>query len=375
MSKSVETIDVDSTEKVVGSDSRTGKESPKYAPSRFDAFIRTFDGISLLVNLQSTPIAFINTLGPALLTGGPRVVFWGPLIGWLVATCVSGSIAEMASAEPFVGGQYIRCYTNAPSWLGQRGRLLLSHTQAYITWIGWIIASAVLPVVMSGQIMGLVQIYHPTVAAWNPRQIGAIEVGIGTAIVVLCFWVTLNKFLKIVLTPLEVCGMVLVFVIVILLLVVLPVKGARNSAYMAFMSGTTDAANTSWGNDGFAFCQGITLVYFIYTASDGIVHMAAEVTDAGLVVPRIIFRSTQIGALLSIPLCILIPLYMGPLTDDILSAPYPIIQILLDRTNSKALVSAVAILIILQTVPVACGALATSSRLTLQLAQQGAFPH
>ncbi|KAI9661099.1 MAG: hypothetical protein M1821_009426 [Bathelium mastoideum] len=65
---------------------------------------------------------------------------------------------------------------------------------------------------------------------------------------------------------------------------------------------------------------------------------------------------------------------MGPLTDDILSAPYPIIQILLDRTESKALVSVVAILIILQTFPCACGALATSSRLTLQLAQQGALP-
>ena len=102
--------------------------------------------------------------------------------------------------------------------------------------------------------------------------------------------------------------------------------------------------------------------------------MAAEVTDAGLNVPRIIFRSTQVGALLSIPLCILVPLYMGPLTDDIVLAPYPIIQILLDRTNSKALVSVVAILIIVQTFPCACGALATSSRLTLQLAQQGALP-
>ena len=103
--------------------------------------------------------------------------------------------------------------------------------------------------------------------------------------------------------------------------------------------------------------------------------MAAEVTDAGLTVPRIIFLSTQVGALLSIPLCVLTPLYMGPLTDDILSAPYPIFQILLDRTNSKALVSVVAILIIVQIFPCACGALATSSRLTLQLAQQDALPH
>ncbi|KAL9097570.1 MAG: hypothetical protein Q9165_000466 [Trypethelium subeluteriae] len=76
----------------------SAEEPPKFVPSRFDAFLSTFSGTSLLINLQSTPIAFVNTLGPALLTGGPRVVFWGPLIGWPVATCVSGSLAEMASA-------------------------------------------------------------------------------------------------------------------------------------------------------------------------------------------------------------------------------------------------------------------------------------
>ena len=119
---------------------------------------------------------------------------------------------------------------------------------------------------MSGQIMGLVEIYHQNVAEWTLRQVGAAEVGIGIVIIVLCFWLTLNKLLRVVLRPLEVCGMILVFVIVILLVVILPVTGERNSAHMAFLSGTTDAANTAWGNEGFAFCQGITLVYFMYTA-------------------------------------------------------------------------------------------------------------
>ncbi|KAL9097571.1 MAG: hypothetical protein Q9165_000467 [Trypethelium subeluteriae] len=206
---------------------------------------------------------------------------------------------------------------------------------------------------MSGQIMGLVEIYHPNVAGWSLREVGGVEVGIGMVIILACFWLTLNKFLRLVLRPLEVCGMILVFIIVIILVIVLPVMGQRNTAHMAFMSGTLNAANTAWGNDGFAFCQGITLVYFMYTSSDGIVHMAAEVTNASLTVPRIIFRCTQLGALLSLLLCVLIPLYMGPLTDDILSAPYPIIQILLDRTQSKALVTVVAVLILLQTFPVA----------------------
>ncbi|KAF2233590.1 amino acid transporter [Viridothelium virens] len=378
MSDLIESKDVNTAEKSVDSAPEFAHSdslnNPKYMPSKYNAFMRTFDGISLLVNLQSTPIAFVNTLGSALLTGGPRAVFWGPVIGWAVATCISGSLAEMASVEPYVGGQYIWVYTNAPPWFSKKGRLMLSHVQAYLTWIGWLLATAVLPTLMSGQIMELVEIYHPNVANWTLHQIGGLQVGIGCVIVLLCFWCTLNKYLRIVLRPLEVLGMILVFVIVIILIVVFPVMGERNSAHMAYLSSTIDQANTAWGNSGFAFCQGITLIFFMYTASDGIVHMAAEVKDSEVTVPKIIFRSTQIGALLSIPLAVLIPLFMGPLTDNVLSAPYPIIEILFDRSNSRPLVSCVTCLIILQTCPVACGAFATTSRLTLQLAQQGAMP-
>ncbi|KAL9094279.1 MAG: hypothetical protein Q9165_003419 [Trypethelium subeluteriae] len=222
--------------------------------------------------------------------------------------------------------------------------------------------------------MELIEIYHPKVANWTLQQVGGLQVGIGCVVVLLCFWCTLNKYLRIILKPLEVLGLILVFVIVIILVVVLPVMGERNSAHTAYLSSTIDGADTAWGNNGFAFCQGITLVFFMYTASDGIVHMAAEVENPEVTVPKIIFRSTQIGALLSIPLAILIPLFMGPLTDDVLSAPYPIIEILFDQSNSTPLVSCVTCLIILQIYPCACGAMATASRLTLQLAQQGAMP-
>ncbi|KAL9094278.1 MAG: hypothetical protein Q9165_003418 [Trypethelium subeluteriae] len=101
MSDITELKDVNATEEKVdsppGSAQSESMNNPRYVPSKYDAFIRTFDGVSLLVNLQSTPIAFLNTLGSALLTGGPRAVFWGPIIGWVVATCISGSLAEMAS--------------------------------------------------------------------------------------------------------------------------------------------------------------------------------------------------------------------------------------------------------------------------------------
>lgn len=251
---------------------------------------------------------------------------------------------------------------------------MLSHIQAYVTWIGWSLAAALLPCLMAGQIMELVEIYHPNVANWTFHQNGAVQVGIGLFVVLLLFYCTLNKYMRIVLRPLEVLGLILLFVIVIILIVVLPITGERNSARMAFLSGTLDGADTAWGNSGFAFCQGISFVYFMYTASDGIVHMAAEVTDPEVRVPSITFRSTQIGALLSIPLAVIIPLFMGPLTEDVLSAPYPIIQVLYDQTGSTPLVSCVTCLIVLQIFPCACGAVATASRLTLQLAQQRALP-
>ena len=251
---------------------------------------------------------------------------------------------------------------------------MLSHIQAYVTWVGWSLAAALLPTLMSAQIMELVEIHHPNVANWTLHQIGGVQVGIGLFVTVLCFGCTLNKYMRIILRPLEVLGLILIFVIVIILIVVLPVTGERNSARTAFLGSTVDGADTAWGNNGLAFVQGVSLTYFIFTASDGIVHMSAEVRDPEVRVPSITFSSTQIGALLTMPLAIIIPLFMGPLTDDVLSAPYPIIQILFDQTGSTPLVSCVTCLIILQIFPCACGSFATASRLTLQLAQQGGLP-
>ena len=76
---------------------QTKPERHAYKRQKLDAFIKTYDGISLLVNVQAAPTALINSVGPALLTGGPRVLFWAPLIGWFLGTCLAGSLAEMAS--------------------------------------------------------------------------------------------------------------------------------------------------------------------------------------------------------------------------------------------------------------------------------------
>ncbi|KAI9686007.1 MAG: hypothetical protein M1822_003990 [Bathelium mastoideum] len=366
MGKEVEAI-------AISSDSNS-LEAPEFAPSRYDAFMKTYDGVSLLVNLQSTPTALVTSLGPALLTGGPRVLFWGPIAGWVVATCVAGSLAEMASIEPYAGGQYIWTYTNAPTWLSARTRLMLSHIQAYITWFAWMLSAALIPTIMTSSIMELVEIYHPNVTNWTQQHIGGIEVLIGSAIIFLAFLSILNKWLRIVLRPLEMLGFFLTVLIVIILLVVFPVKGERNSAHEAFFSGTLDGAGTAWGNSGLAFCQGVSLLYVMYSGVDGIIHVAAEVTNPEVKVPKTIFNTTQVGALLVLPLAVVVPLFMGPLTQEVLSSPYPITQILFNLTDNTPLVACVTCFITLQIFPAYCGILLTASRLTLQFAQQGGMP-
>ena len=251
---------------------------------------------------------------------------------------------------------------------------MLSHVQAYITWFGWILSAALIPILMTGQIMELISIYHPSVTSWSLQRTGGIEVVIGVVAVLLGFGCMLNKYLRIILRPLEMAGVLLMVAIVLIIVVGLPANGKRNSAQFAFTSGTLDQAGTAWGNSGLAFCQGLALTFAMFTGTDSLIHMAAEVTNSDLRAPSIMFNSMQVCGLLALPLAIIIPLYMGPLREDVLSAAYPITQILLDQTQNIPLVSCFTCLIILQIFPSYCGILVTASRLTLQLAQQRGLP-
>ncbi|KAK4506653.1 hypothetical protein PRZ48_000385 [Zasmidium cellare] len=247
---------------------------------------------TVMVSWEWLPIISIY----ALQDGGLPIVFWSLIAGCLGMSLVYASLAEMASMCPTAGGQYHLVSELASPSIQKE----LSYAVGWLTAMGW--------------------------QVW--------VTGLCFVMAIVTFALAINALLGMRLPAIQRVFIVLHVVgflaIVITLWVVAPHGGARDTL-LRF------ASTSGWENVGLASMIGVVNPIGSLCGYDCVVHMAEEVQDASLVIPKALIWSFIPNALMALVMGVTFIFSIGDL-DSVLASPtgQPFIQVFYNATQSHA---------------------------------------
>lgn len=184
----------------------------------------------------------------------------------------------------------------------------------------------------------------------------------GTLLVmaVAAFSIIFNSFLASKLPMVE--GLVLILHLVGFFAVLIPlwILAPRFSASEAFGTITNLGG---WPSNGLSFMVGLLTPVYTLLGADSAVHMAEEIKDASLTLPRAIMASASINGILGWVMTITFCFTLGNLLDITQSATgYPFIQVFYNATKSRGGASVMTAIIIINITSACISTVATVYR-------------
>ncbi|KAM7188891.1 Amino acid/polyamine transporter I [Naviculisporaceae sp. PSN 640] len=325
---------------------------------------RNFRFISTLgfaCTLMSTWEIGLMTSMFALLNGGTAGLIWGYLIVWVGYLMVFASMAELASLSPTSGGQYHWVSEFAPAGCQK----FLSYCSGWVSVLGWQVGLASLTFLVGTMIQGLIVLgnpdYHPE--GWH---------GTLLVIAIAAFCILFNTFLAKRLPMIE--GMILIFHILGFFAVLVPLwvlapRGDPAQVFTSFLN------LGGWQTNGLSFMVGLLAPVYTLIGADSAVHMAEEIKDASIVLPRAIMWAAVMNGALGWIMIITFAFTLGDVFS-ILASPthYPFIQVFYDVTKSHAGTVIMTSIIIVNITSACISTVATVSRQTWSFARDGGLP-
>ncbi|KAK4213058.1 amino acid/polyamine transporter I [Rhypophila decipiens] len=325
---------------------------------------RNFRFISTLgfaCTLMSTWEIGLMTSMFALLNGGTAGLIWGYLVVWIGYLMVFATMAEMASMSPTSGGQYHWVSELAPAGTQK----FLSYLTGWVSVIGWQVGLASLTFLVGTMIQGLIVLGNPS---YHPENWH----GTLLVIAIAAFCILFNTFLAKRLPMIE--GMILIFHLLGFFAVLVPlwVLAPRGDPQQVF----TQFLNLGgWQTDGLSFMVGLLAPVYTLIGADSAVHMAEEIKDASVVLPRAIMWAAVMNGSLGWIMNITFAFTLGDVYS-ILESPthYPFIQVFYDVTKSQAGTAIMTAIIIVNITSACISTVATVSRQTWSFARDGGLP-
>ncbi|OAL02849.1 amino acid transporter [Phaeosphaeriaceae sp. SRC1lsM3a] len=305
--------------------------------SGLERYINLAAVVNFAVIILASWESFAVTFQFALTNGGPASIFYGSLLAGAGACAVGFSLAELASIDPTVGAQYRWSANLAPAAPRFWGLL-----QGWITTAAWCFACSGPPSILANMITSLAifnnENYVPE--RWHTSLIMI-------AVMVVPF--TFNLWFRKVIDAFEMIGGLLHVGLFIVFIIVLIVFGPKSDPDFVFKTLTWE--ESGWNSPGVSWGLGLLSMTFSVTGADSVLHMCDEVKKVRTRVPRSIMATCVINSILLITFATVLLFYMGPLDDEILAAPLPILWVIYGITGSKVaanvLISLVAIIIFL----------------------------
>ncbi|CAG8976647.1 hypothetical protein HYALB_00002163 [Hymenoscyphus albidus] len=302
-------------------------------------------------------------------SGGPTGLLYGFIIAWLCTLSVYTVISELASIAPIAGGQYFWVSMLAPK--GQK------QFYSYIT--GAIYVCAI--------IRGMVILNHPE---YSPKAWHATLLSWGVIAVCIFLNTVISKWLP------KVEGFILIFHIlgffaILITVVYMAPHGSARSVFLTSLNGG------GWSSQGPSFCVGFignvatfvgeshiqynTLIFLTvllkvpmlrYMSS---VHMAEEIENAAVNVPRAIFTTMVLNGAMGFAMMLAILFCIGD-AEEVLATEtgFPFIQIFYNVTGSKSGTTVMACLVTALSWAGTIGFTATASRMLWSFARDRGVP-
>ncbi|KAI0019842.1 putative amino acid permease [Xylariomycetidae sp. FL0641] len=323
-------------------------------------------GFTSMLSFSTTVLvsweAFAVTFQGGLINGGPSTLVYGFIFSFLGSLATAASLAEMASISPTSGGQYHWVALLAPG----RYSILFSWFAGWITAFTRIAVTASIGFLTATMIQGLIILNYPD--TYEPQNWHGTLMYCALTVVV----VFVNIFGIRIFPHLETMALILHVVFFFCILVPLVHLAPRSSSDFVFRS---FANNGGWHSDGVSWFIGLLTSTYALTGIDGASHMAEEVDNAAVVVPRTMIWSMILSGTLCFGMSIAILFCIGDV-DAALNTPtgFPIIEIFYNATKSYAATNAMVSALIISTFFSTLGALASASRLIWAFARDDGLP-
>ncbi|KAM5432817.1 hypothetical protein MferCBS31731_007343 [Microsporum ferrugineum] len=284
-------------------------------------------------------------------------------IAVLIGFCfVIPTMAEMASMAPSAGGQYHWVSEFAPAEYQQ----FLSYLTGWICVLGWHTGIAGASYTVANMIIGLIHINYPKTYDAQQWHVTLLVIAIAlTAMIFNSFFAQKLPLIEGIMLLIHCFGF---FGVLITLWVVAPTKPA---SYVF----RTIEDNGNWGNTGLACLIGIVGPIYALIGPDSAVHMAEEIKDASIVLPRAMIWTLVINGGAGLAMLIT---YASCVNDarTLLktSTGLPFVQVFLDATGSVPAATGMTVLIIILQGCSAISNVATTSRQMYAFARDGGLP-
>ncbi|MCJ1441930.1 MAG: hypothetical protein MMC23_002422 [Stictis urceolatum] len=254
--------------------------------SQFPRNFTFLSALSFTIVLQATWEFLLISVYPALFNGGLAGLFYTYLWTFAGFSLVVSSLAEMASMAPTSGGQYHWVSESAPP----RWQKLLSYITGWQATLAWQAGTASGSLLIGTIVQGLIGVNDPDYISQNWR--GTLL--IFAMVLVLCLtnvygagWLADVQIFLFMLH-------VVVFIVIIGCLWGLAEHRSGMAVFTEFYNGG------GWQSTGVSVMIGQVSAIYGAIASDAAAHMAEEVKDASLAVPRAIVWTYLINGIMGL---------------------------------------------------------------------------
>ncbi|KAI1337249.1 amino acid/polyamine transporter I [Xylariaceae sp. FL0016] len=314
---------------------------------------------TILITWEGALILFLS----GLQNGGPSGILYGFILVWIGTISVFTTLSELASMAPTSGGQYHWVSMMAPPAY----RRFLGFVTGWLTLTGWQAATASGAYLTGTAIQGLIVLTHPgyleTMQNWH-----------GT----LFFWAVLllgyaiNTAFSSILAKFE--GLVLVvhilgFFGIIFSLVFMSDHSASGAVWNSFLN------LGEWPTQGLSFCIGILGNVFAFVGGDGAIHMAEEVRNPAITIPRSLMVGLCINGVLGFSMLVATMYCMGEIDARLAENPiYPFMAIFHNAVGSVAGAAAMSAVIIILAFSATTGIVSSTSRIYWAFSRDRGLP-
>ncbi|KAI6837645.1 amino acid transporter [Hortaea werneckii] len=306
-----------------------------------------------------TVLALFNE---AFENGGPAGAVYGFIIAWSSTLSVYTVVSELASLAPISGGQYYWVYMLAPT----NYKTVFSYVIGWLTSLAWVATVATETLFAGTIIQGIMILDYPNYddKMWQGTLLTwAVIAGCIFINVVIPAW--LPKF-EVFILMLHVTGFI---AIIATLWAMTPEVGSNASVWL------TSLNEGGWPTQGLSYCVGFLGNVATFVGADASVHLAEEVENAALNIPRAILGAMLFNGGVGFIMMVTTLYCLGDVETVLNTATgFPFIQIFYDSVGNVAGATVMSAVVLALTWACSIGITTTASRMTWSFARDRGLP-
>ncbi|ETS81352.1 hypothetical protein PFICI_06354 [Pestalotiopsis fici W106-1] len=317
----------------------------------------TFSALGIGYSITNTALGVLLVVGTVLPFGGAPLLLGGFLMMAVIALSTAISLAELCSAMPHPGGQYIWVNRLAPP----EYRRFLSYATGMTGWFSAIIIGASGCLAVFQYLFSLIKLLKPAFVYQRWMGFAGYQ-----ALNLITLLLATFKFAQPTISKLMLILSCITFGVFSITLFAMSTTRATTESFL----GPLDNAS-GWPN-GAAFLIGVNGLNWIFSCLDVTTHLAEEIPSPATNIPKVLMWTIAIGfcsGLITI-LAILVNLPDGIDASDDNSAVVLIYRI----THSKVAAAVLSIPILIVSMGTVWAVQLWQSRLAWTLSREAAFP-